>query len=121
MVQTLKSRRSCFPLIRMDFDPQIKELIVAGDTEMVSEVIKQLYEKYPADISKVEVQSLPKVIDKAADKKSVVAPGDAKAKQQSKDVVDMTKLDQKKDPDSADSSLEFLLLLLCQSLKLPAN
>jgi hypothetical protein len=33
----------------------------------------------------------------------------------------MTKLDQKKDPSNADSSLEFLLLLLCQSLNLPPN
>jgi hypothetical protein len=33
----------------------------------------------------------------------------------------MTKLDQRKDPANADSSLEFLLLLLCQSLSLPPN
>jgi hypothetical protein len=33
----------------------------------------------------------------------------------------MTKLDQKKDPANADSLLEFLLLMLCQSLNLPSN
>lgn len=33
----------------------------------------------------------------------------------------MTKLDQKKDPATAESSLEFLLLLLSQTLNLPPN
>ena len=39
----------------MEFDTQIKELILEGDNTMVVEVVRQLSEKYPADISKVEV------------------------------------------------------------------
>lgn len=50
----------------MDFDPQIKDLILSGDNEMISEVVKQLQEKYPADISKVEVQQAIKAVEKKA-------------------------------------------------------
>ena len=111
----------------MEFDTQIKSLIVEGDNSMVGEVVRQLSEKYPTDTSKVEVaqgqniSTIGKQTAQKDDKKKSVAEIKTKAPAVKSDAVDMTKLDQKKDPASADSSLEFLLLLLCQSLNLPPN
>ena len=41
----LPSSRLCFDDLRLQFDPRIKELILQGELALITEIIRQLYER----------------------------------------------------------------------------
>ncbi len=41
----LPSIRLCFDDLRLQFDPRIKELILQGELALITEIIRQLYER----------------------------------------------------------------------------
>ncbi len=41
----LSSSRLCFDDLRLQFDPRIKELILQGELALITEIIRQLYER----------------------------------------------------------------------------
>jgi len=41
----LPSSRLCFDDLRLQFDPRIKELILQGELALITEIVRQLYER----------------------------------------------------------------------------
>jgi hypothetical protein len=96
----------------MQFDTRIRDLILQGESALVAEIIKQLYDR---DEHKDEkgMKAVPLV------SKAQAAKTDAKAKAtQKSNTLDIKRINVSKNPDESESSLEFLILLLTSSFNM---
>ena len=94
----------------MQFDSRIKDLILQGESALIVEILKQLYER--DENKNIEDMKNVKILEKmSVEKLEKTVKNPTKPSS-----LDIKKINMQKNPDDAESSLEFLILLLTTSL-----
>jgi|JI9StandDraft_2_1071091.scaffolds.fasta_scaffold158127_1 hypothetical protein len=99
----------------MQFDQRIRDLILQGESALIPEILKQLYDR---DENKDEKEMKTVLINQ----KTLLNKSDVKSKIAVKsNTLDIKKINPQKDPGESESSLEFLILLLGNSFGMPVE
>jgi hypothetical protein len=99
----------------MQFDQRIRDLILQGESALIPEILKQLYDR---DEHKDE-KSMKTII---INQKTLLNKSEIKSKNPTKsNTLDIKKVNLQKNPGESESSLEFLILLLGNSFGMPVE